>query len=470
MLSAFKSVLLRLLPEGKVLLAVSGGIDSMCMASLFFEAGMKFSVAHCNFHLRGEESDGDEQMVRDWCRERNVGFHKTDFDTVSFARERGLSIEMAARELRYSWFASLCSEFGYTHLAVAHNANDNAETLFLNIIRGTGIDGLAGMRPVSQIPCFGGKDGGNTGTGREDARSVLLVRPMLGFTRKQIEGYVFSNGVPYRNDSTNAETEYRRNRIRHLVFPEMERMNPSFIKTVNREMTHFSRAAALLKSYCASAIERAADGNPYMLDIRKLMSCPHWEYVLYEYMAGFGFNSSAVASVEHLLEGQSTLSGKMFRSQEYELLTSAGRLIVRKRKSKAADAVGSLEVRCDGTYQFGGTRFVTETLPRESVSCLKQPEGILLFDADVLKYPFLCRRWEAGDWFRPLGSRGRKKVSDFFSDMKYDRFSKEDAVMIVDESLADASEKHISSILGKRIDDMYKVTDRTVSVLKISVI
>ena len=211
-----------------LLLAVSGGVDSMCMADLFqsLEDRVPFAVAHCNFHLRGEESDGDEALVADWASEHSVPLHITSFDTEKYASDNGISIEMAARELRYGWFAQLCSQHGYKAVAVAHNANDNAETLLLNLLRGSGLKGVTGMSLTSPLPCAPGSD-------------ALLLRPLLKCTRKQIEGYAFAHKVHYREDSTNAMSEYKRNRLRNDVFPIFESINPSFIRTLNREASYF---------------------------------------------------------------------------------------------------------------------------------------------------------------------------------------------------------------------------------------
>ena len=223
------------------LLAVSGGMDSMCMADLFLsEFGPEaFAIAHCNFHLRGEESDGDETLVRNWADSNGVRFHRTDFDTEGHAAGNAVSIEMAARDLRYGWFAKLCGEFGYRAVVVAHNANDNAETLVLNLLRGTGLKGLHSMAEVSVLglrtdndlhwppptswapPPSRGWQNANSGhlSAPYTTERIFLLRPLLSFSRKQIEGYVFANKVPYRDDSTNALCEYKRNRIRNEVFP-----------------------------------------------------------------------------------------------------------------------------------------------------------------------------------------------------------------------------------------------------------
>lgn len=456
-----------------VLLAVSGGVDSMCMADLFRRTGLRFAVAHCNFHLRGADSDADEALVRDWAAASGAGFHKADFDTVEFAESHGVSIEMAARELRYRWFVDLCRSSGYKALCVAHNANDNAETLFLNIVRGTGLKGLAGMAPDSPAPYSG------TGGGQ-----VRLLRPLLGFTRKQIEGYASSHSVAFREDRTNAGTDYRRNRIRHLVFPVLEQMNPSFIRTVSGEMSVFAQAGAVADSYFRSVSGSlvSEEGDDVCLSLGKLMELEHWEYVLYRFLDGYGFNRSAVASLSALLKSGRTVAGKYFRTPDHILLTAGGRLIVRPAASpgagirknrifpEALDTGGGFTVvRGEGQWNCNGTSFFVEVVPRASVTSLKQPSGILIFDADRLQFPFVCRPWREGDWFIPLGMKGKKKVSDFFTDLKYDIFRKSGAVVVVDTSSVRPDERRIAAVLGERIDDSFKVTQSTERVLAIRI-
>ena len=454
-----------------VLLAVSGGIDSMCMADLYRRTGLPFAVAHCNFHLRGEESDADEALVRDWAAGAGVKFHKADFDTEDFARRNGVSIEMAARELRYRRFAELCRDNGYVALCVAHNANDNAETLFLNLVRGTGLKGLAGM-PAEGIAPY--SDG------------TRLVRPLLGFTRKQIEGYVRARGVAYREDRTNAGTDYRRNRIRHLVFPVLEQMNPSFIRTVSEEIRHFAQAEAVADTYygSASASLVSEDGEDRVMSIVELLKREHWEYLLYRFLEGFGFNSGVTASLSDLLKSGRTVAGKSFDSRDYVLLTASGRLIVRKKTPAGGRGATVLTgndcgcglrpaddtftvVRGEGTYSCNGVAFCVSVVPRADIKSLKQPAGTLLFDADRLKFPFVCRVWKEGDRFVPFGMRGRKKVSDFFTDLKYDIFRKAGAVMVVDTSDPERDVNDIAAVLGERIDDRYRVTPGTSSVVVI---
>ena len=445
------------IPSADVLLAVSGGIDSMCMADLFAtcDGGLKFAMAHCNFHLRGEESDGDEAMVRQWAQEHDLVLHVKDFDTESYASENDMSIEMAARELRYEWFAELCRQYGYKAVCVAHNANDNAETLMLNLLRGSGICGLSGMTLVSSVPCPGADD-------------IRLMRPLLGYTRSQIEGYVFYNKVPHREDSTNALSDYKRNRIRNEVFPVFEAMNPSFVRTLNREMGYFAEAGDIVEDWCKAHMSSVVTDTPsaVRVSLPALMGERHWRYLLYYILEPYGFNSSVLASVENLLTSSRTVSGKRFEAASYSLITGRDELLVVPSDTFRADGVDSLEIAADGVYSFNDRTIEVKTLQWSSDMPLKQKDGTLIMDAARLCFPFNIRKWQAGDWLIPLGMRGKKKVSDMFTDLKYDALQKEGAIMIAET----AGDRHVAAVAGVRIDERYRVTPSTTSVVSISVI
>ena len=459
--------------NAKVLVAVSGGVDSMCLADLFLQnfGADKFSIAHCNFHLRGEESDGDEALVCAWALDHEVNCHVTSFDTERYAVAEGISIEMAARDLRYSWFDSLCVENGYTAVAVAHNANDNAETLILNLLRGTGVNGLSGMSLLSELPTRPG--------------APALIRPILACTRKMIEGYAFVRGLKYHEDSTNACSDYKRNRIRNEVFPIFEKINPSFVRTLNREMGYFAEVGEIVNDYCAAAVKPSTCSNKSgvlpIINIPELLSHKHWRYLLYYMLEPYGFNSATVSSVEELLESDRTLSGKRFESATHELLIERTDLCVRPKQSSTcltdsfplgvSDPTGTLSsvtVHGPGIYNFNGQRYQVEILPYTSDMPLKQPEGILIADADKLTFPFVCRKWRQGDWMIPFGMKGRKKVSDIFADLKYTSIQKEQAIMIVDCKGDLAEQQHVAGILGLRMDDRYRVSASTKTVIKIS--
>ena len=323
---SFDRTIVGLVPEKETaLLAVSGGIDSICLASLFLNssAGRRFAVAHCNFHLRGEDSDSDEALVAAWCGRNGVRYHKADFDTEQYASAHSVSIEMAARELRYDWFASLCKDNRYYGVAVAHNANDNAETLILNLLRGTGLRGVTGMQVETVVPVT-----------RDELSGVRLLRPMLSFSRKQIEEYVAANSLEYHDDRTNAETVYKRNRIRHLVFPVFESLNPSFLTTFAREMNAFSEVQEIADDYFLSVRESVCEpaGKNELLRVNAVRLChlKHYKYVLYRLLEAYGFRDRLLEPVVRLLESGKTFSGKIFEAPGYELITAGECLIVRK--------------------------------------------------------------------------------------------------------------------------------------------
>lgn len=331
---SFDRTIVGLVPEKETaLLAVSGGIDSICLASLFLNsaAGRRFAVAHCNFHLRGEDSDSDEALVAAWCGRNGVRYHKADFDTEQYASSHNVSIEMAARELRYDWFASLCRENGYYGVAVAHNANDNAETLILNLLRGTGLRGITGMQAESVVPVT-----------RDELSGVRLLRPMLSFSRKQIAEYVAANSLEYHDDRTNAETVYKRNRIRHLVFPVFESLNPSFLTTFAREMNAFSEVQEIADDYFLSVREGVCEpaGKDELLRVNAVRLChlKHYKYVLYRLLEAYGFRDRLLEPVVRLLESDKTFSGKVFEAPGYELITAGECLIVRKAARVLSDS------------------------------------------------------------------------------------------------------------------------------------
>ena len=457
------------------LLAVSGGMDSMCMADLFLNTvgSDAFAIAHCNFSLRGEESDGDEMLVRRWAEQNGVRLFVKRFQTAEYAQEKGVSIEMAARDLRYAWFAELCAEQGYGVLSVAHNANDNAETLMLNLLRGTGLNGLHGMAEVQ----LGEKH--------------VVFRPLLEYTRKQIEGYVLAHRVPYRHDSSNFESDYKRNKIRNDVFPVFEKINPSVVRTLNREIGYFAEAGSIVDDWCRSQLPdviSTSDSSPLTIDTTKLLATSHWRYLLYYILSPYGFNQQTLDSIESLLTSSRTISGKRFDSPTHTLLTGRGVFTVIPsgvtsnesfKEGRQVTGTGILEggcaqptvvVRSAGTYHFNGISFTVELLPWDNSMPLKQSQGTLILDADRLAFPFVCRKWRQGDWFNPFGMRGKKKVSDVFADLKYDAFAKDSAVMIVDTQTDGlAEQQHLAGIIGVRIDNRYKVTSSTKTILRLSI-
>ena len=469
------------------LLAVSGGVDSMCLADLWVRAfgAESCAMAHCNFNLRGEDSDADEALVTGWAQEHGVLLHKTSFDTVGYASENGVSIEMAARELRYRWFAELCLQHGYKAVVVAHHADDNAETLVLNMVRGAGLKGLTGMKPVSNLPYAD-----NTSLRGASAtwQSPYLLRPLLTFTRKQIEGHAFAWKVPYREDKTNTSVEYRRNSIRHEVFPLFERMNPSYVRTLNREMTYLTDASGIVEDWCKSQIPNIitvaetshviagseashviarSKATWQSVSTSKLLSIPQWRYLLYYILEPYGFNSATLESIESLLMSERTISGKRFESEEYILMVERDMLVINRKTETPQPAF--TQVPAQGAYHVGRSRITVEVLPWTSDMPLKQPEGTLILDAAKLSFPFVLRGWRNGDWMIPLGMKGKKKLSDLFTDLKYGHYEKVNALVIVDCKGDYAEQQHVAGVLPARIDDHYKVTGSTKEIIRITI-
>ena len=449
------------------LLAVSGGMDSMCMLDLFCKVlpVEDFAVAHCNFSLRGEESDGDQALVEQYAASLGVRVFVKRFDTMAYASENGISIEMAARDLRYGWFAELCHEHGFDVLAVAHNANDNAETLMLNLLRGTGLNGLHGMSSTSSSAPASAET------------TIMVLRPLLEYTRKQIEGHILANRIPYRHDSSNFETDYKRNKIRNEVFPVFEKINPSVVRTLNREIGYFAEAGSIVDEWCRAQLPSVMSSEPRYLSINTaaLLSIPQWRYLLYYILSPYGFNHQLLASVESLLTSSRTQSGKRFESETHVLYTERECLVLKEKSDisdhqtdVSADSNDIMVVRGAGVYNFNGRRYHVEVSDRTPDLSLKQPAGTLLFDADLMRFPFVCRRWRKGDWMIPFGMRGKKKVSDIFTDLKYSTEVKASAIILVDTNTPDlAEQQHVAALLGVRIDDRYKVSPSTRRILVI---
>lgn len=283
-----------------VLLAVSGGIDSMYLAERAEELFPKASlaVAHCNFSLRGEESDGDEAFVREWCSRHGMRCHTVRFDTRATAAGRGISIEMAARDLRYGWFRELCGEYGYEAVAVAHNADDNAETMLLNMLRGTGCRGLRGMAAHSI----------NNG--------CTILRPMLDTSRAEIREWMEQGGKAWREDSTNTDTSYRRNKLRHVVMPVFREMNPSYLKTFRRNMKHIAQENDIAESYFRACVKSNLEEG---VNVRELMGHEHWEWLLYRLCEPYNLSEETFDKLVALLRSGRTISGKVFQSPTHIL-------------------------------------------------------------------------------------------------------------------------------------------------------
>jgi tRNA(Ile)-lysidine synthase len=423
--------------SGKILLGVSGGIDSMVMLSLFLRTGYQVSAAHCNFCLRGKESDADELFVSEFCKLNSVPFHSKPFDTVSHARESGISVQMAARELRYEWFDQLTTENNFTHIGIAHNKNDVAETFLINLIRGTGIRGLAGIR----------------------IKTGKIIRPLLFADRNEITQYATNHGVPFREDSSNIEIKYRRNRIRHRIIPEFQAISPHFISTLN-ETTNRIRD---IETIYTGAVNRKFDEiciktrHGYQIKIDLLTSLnPLFPY-LYEFLRRWNFPREMVPDVISSLKGP---PGKQFYSPTHRLVKDRDYLLVTTRERDSAYRF-YIEEEVTGISHPLKLR-ITRTENHPAFIIPKKPEFACL-DLDLLHFPLILRKWQNGDYFQPLGMKGLKKLSDFFIDNKFSIIEKEETWLL-------ASGNKVVWIAGHRIDHRFRITGRTRNIFMVQII
>ena len=423
--------------DDKLLLTVSGGVDSMVMMALTAAAGYRFGVAHCNFQLRGNESEEDEVLVENEARRYGVEFYNKRFDTVGEMERTGESMEMAARRLRYAWFKELCEEHGYTAIVIAHHGNDSIETFFINLLRGTGLRGLTGI---------------STQVGH-------IVRPMMFATRKIIHDYAVAHRIPYREDSSNRSTKYLRNKVRLGVVPMFKDIKPQFTNIMRRNIARLSQAQDFITSAIdivkGEAMERSGDMHTLWVD-RIRPTLPR-HYVIYEILSSeFGFKGDVVDALCRALDAE--LSGRRFYSREWVAVTDRGRVVV----SPIADDDDCEVIVEKGAIRSyaGGAALYYEYCDIDFIDSLDQGDNVALLDADKLKFPLRLRRWQDGDWFVPFGMSGRKKLSDFLIDKKVSLAEKRRQFVLM-------SGVDIVWVVGRRLDDRYAITLKTENVLKV---
>lgn len=412
----------------KVLLAISGGIDSMAMAHLFLRCGFPVGIAHCNFSLRASESDKDEEMVRQFALDNKIPFYTTRFETKAFAKKKRLSIQMAARELRYKWFEEIRSTNGYNSIAVAHNLNDNIETLLINLTRGTGLAGLAGMRPLNNN----------------------IIRPLLFATRQTIQTYLEQNNIVFREDRSNADTKYIRNKIRHKVLPVLKEINVSIETTLNETVERFSGYNEIVSEYITRlrGILSEEKENLVTFNVSLLKSHIHNKVVLFELFKPYGISNALLSDLVKVIYGK---TGGMIIADSFRIIKNRNEIIVSDEKfhNEASYTINNKEALCS----FPGISSARNVNITDTFEIPSDPY-IACIDADKVLYPLKIRKWRSGDYFYPLGMNQKKKLSDYFVDHKYSKFDKENIFIL-------ESDGKIVWLVGDRIDDRFKITANT---------
>ena len=459
MLDQFQAYINRynLVAEGdKLILALSGGIDSMVLADLLLKTKVEFVAAPCNFHLRGDESDGDDWFVRKFAEKRGIQCFVKHFEAERYAANHGLSIEMAARDLRYGWFEQLRQQLGYDKIAVAHHADDQAETFFINLLRGAGLRGLKGMQP----------------------KNGVIIRPLLWASREQIRQYAVENHIVWREDHTNAESVYLRNKIRNQLLPVFDELHPEARQGLYKSLEHLSAEnelyRELLKEKLSQIVEHGSDVKrlPYsaFLDcfvprndakrlsetkVPELVEGPTLSYqLLFEWLRNYGFNTD---QCHFIFEAMQTGIGNKYYSPTHQLVIGRNELQLSEIKSVSDEEI-QIEVGQEEMTSPIHLRF--SRFEKTSDFIIDKSPDVALLDADKIQFPLTLRHWRHGDRFHPLGMKGSKLLSDFFVDQKFTEVQKTNAFLLV--SAAD----EILWVVGHRIDDRYKVTSETKSVFR----
>ena len=413
----------------KLLLAVSGGIDSMVLMRLCIEMKMDISVAHCNFSLRGDDSDADEDFVKSQTDKLQIPIFIKKFDTKKIAEKEKSSIQVVARNLRYEWFNTLLINNDYDYILTAHHLDDSLETFLINFTRGSGLNGLTG------IP----------------KQNVSIVRPLLPFSRTEIEIFANENKVEWREDSSNASDKYLRNKLRHDVIPMLKELNPSLLHSFENTISNLQQAQSLVDDASRIVYRKVVTDTNFQkrINLTELIQLPNYNAYLYQWLEPLGF--SDWESINDLATAQ---SGKQIHSQNHTLLKDRNFLIVFPKQESEKTTLFLIE------KEQKEVKFPLKIKFCNVDDISNQATNTIFVDEDKLQFPLVIRKWQAGDWFYPHGLNGKKKLSKFFKDEKYSLLDKSEAWLL-------CSNNQIVWIIGDRQDDRFKVTETTTKILKI---
>ena len=418
----------------KLLLATSGGIDSVVLAHLMITlSDVEVSLAHCNFQLRGKESDLDEVFVKKLANELNIPFFNISFTTHEYAQSHKLSIQVAARELRYEWFEKIRQENEFDHIITAHNKNDVLETFLFNLTRGSGLDGFTGIPEINGY----------------------IVRPLLGFTRDTIEKFARKNNILWREDKSNASTKYARNKIRHNIIPVLQELNPSLLDTFDKTLENLQESKQIINNsieIIRQEIESTENGIQ-RLDIGKIKELSNPKAYLYELLKTYNFTEWS--DITDLLDAQ---SGKQIFSNTHRIIKDRGYLLLSEIHSEIEKE--TVEIQENSTqFEHGDLKLEFEIIETNSLEGTLK--NVVYVDKDLLKFPLHVRKRQKGDYFYPKGMQGKKKLSKFFKDEKLSLLEKEKTWLLCN------ADDTIVWVLGKRLDDRFKTSTETTNTLKI---
>ncbi len=418
------------LDKKKLIIATSGGLDSMVLLHLSQKLNYKIAIAHCNFQLRGLESFGDQNFVQDYATANDIPIFITQFDTENFAKDYKLSTQVAARNLRYDWFYELLETENYDFILTAHHADDNLETFIINLSRGTGLDGLVG------IP----------------SQNDKIIRPLLKFSRQEIEEYAILNNLKWREDSSNASDKYLRNKIRHKIIPLLKDLNPNFLESFQKTQNYLQESQTMVEDAIILIYQQIAKefGDDIHFDLLKLKTLPNYKSYLYQWLQEFGF--SAWSDIYDLVDSQ---SGKIIYSNHYQLLKNRNYLILSSISETDKEVYfiekNQLEVKIPINLSFCQVSDISNT-----------NQNAIFVDTEKLTFPLIIRKWKIGDSFQPFGMNGNsKKVSKFFKDEKLSILEKQNTWIL-------ESDNQIVWIIDLRQDERFKIDMKTKYKLQIT--